>query len=86
LIGVGDEQTDQKVGGSAAKRDFPDHRERREPEPAARSSAENESGRAGDCERGQRFVIYMLPDIFADIAIATVAAAGPIGTHQFNSR
>jgi hypothetical protein len=81
LILVGHEQADEKVGGGAAERDFPDHRERREPESAARASAQDEPGRAGDCERGQRFIFYVL----ADIAIAAMAASGPFGTHQFNS-
>src|SRR5947209_7406078 len=75
LIGVGYQQADQKVGGRAAEHDFPDHRERREAESAARTSAEDKAGGAGDCERGKRFVAYIL----ADIAIAAGAASGSVG-------
>src|SRR6266404_6622533 len=78
---VGYEQSDQKVGGGAAQCDLPDHRERGEPDSAAGASAEDKSGGACDCERGERFVVNVLDDI----AIAAVGASWSVGTHRFNA-
>src|SRR5208337_1250431 len=61
---IASDQADDKTGGGAAQRDPSDDGQQRKPDAAVGSSAEDKSCRAGDRQRGQRF----LPDEFADVA------------------
>src|ERR1017187_7991878 len=64
IAAIAGDQADDKTGGCPAQRDPSHDGQQRKPEAAVGSSAENESRRAGDSQRGQRF----LPDEFADAA------------------
>src|ERR1019366_4769514 len=63
-VAIAGDQANDKTGGCPAQRDPPHDGQQRKPDAAVGSSAEDESCRAGDSQRRQRF----LPDEFADVA------------------
>src|ERR1039457_5099464 len=63
-VAIAGDQADDKTGGCPAQRDPSHDGQQRKPDTAVGSSAEDESRRAGDRQRRQRF----LPDEFAEVA------------------
>ena len=59
------DQVHEEVGSRAAQRDSSHQAQQCEPDAAVGTAADDESGAAGYCKRGQRF----LPYVFADVAI-----------------
>jgi len=71
VVVIACDQADDKTGGGAAQRNSTHDGQKRKPDAAVGSSAEDESGSAGDSQRGKRF----LSDEFADVPFA---AAQPL--------
>ncbi|MGP0084409.1 MAG: hypothetical protein ACLP0B_12375 [Steroidobacteraceae bacterium] len=71
VVGIAGDQADDETGGGATQRNSTHDGQQRKPDAAVGSSAEDESGGAGDSQRGKRF----LSDEFADVPFA---AAQPL--------
>src|ERR1019366_1093335 len=63
VVAITGDQADDKTGGCPAQRDPPHDGQQRKPDTAVGSSAEDESRRAGDRQRGQRFLPAESPEV-----------------------
>jgi hypothetical protein len=66
VVAIAGDQVHDEIGRCAAQRDSSDDRQKRKPNAAVGSAAEDEADAAGNSQRSQRFLAY----VFADVPIA----------------